>query len=149
MHAGYHQLFLAPLGSSPVYDGGGPGTLVSLTDNGTGMIVLTGSADGPVLLAIELYDVAVDSGTAWEVQEEVDLSIADALQLSSPTWTKLFEPVLEPRRPGLHRVRVCGRGRHTNPDLSVFEPTEHYLIQAWPSDTPAPRVILLDDGAGF
>lgn len=148
-YASYHQLFLAPLGTSPIYDGEDAGPLVAVTDGGTAVIVVTGCANGPVLIAIELIDADADISSGWEVQEEVDLTITGALHLSSPTWGTMFERVhVEPRRPGLHRLRVSGRGRHTNPDFSVFEPTEHYLIQAWPSETPAPRVVLLDDGAG-
>ncbi len=147
MYASVHQLLLAPLNVSPIFDGQDTGPLVSVTDNATALIILTGCADGPVRLTTELLAEPPSATDTWEVQESVSITISEPLHLSSPTWTEMHEPVLVPHSPGTHRVRVSARGRRHHYDQSVTEVSEHYLIQAWPQSQPEPRQTHGDDDA--
>lgn len=125
------QLLLAPLNVSPIFDGEDVGPLVAITDHGTALIILTGCVDGPVKVMTQMCpEPAPDPNHAWEVVEEVDLLIDDALYLSSPTWAELHTPVFQPATAGRHRIGVSGRGRNVAPGLSVFSTWEEYLIQA-------------------
>lgn len=145
--ASYHQVFLAPVGVSPIYDGRDSGPLISVTDDTTALIIITGCADGPVLMATRARQAPPPATDAdWEVQESVSIVITEPLRLSSPTWSELYEPVITPDKSGPHRVRVSARGRITNVDLSVATASEHYLIETWPEPVLRARETLRDDG---
>jgi hypothetical protein len=148
--ASYRQLFLAPPGVSPVYDGRDSGPLVSVTDDATALIVLTGCAGGPVGVVIDTGIVPPPPESAgWEVCEAVSIAVARPLHLTSPTWTGLIRPVIAATSPGPHRVRVSARGRGANVDLSVLTPSESYLIEVWPEAEMRPRETLRDDGVSL
>jgi hypothetical protein len=135
VYASYHQLFLAPVGVSPIFDSRDSGPLVSVTDNAAALIIVTGCADGPVLVTTRVTPgppSQVDAG--WEAQESVSIVIGEPLRLSSPTWTALHEPVITPSVPGPHRVRVSARGR-TGHAMRASRPP---LSTTWSRPGPSP-----------
>ena len=154
--ASYHQVFLAPMDTSPVYDEAAAGTLVCVVDDQTSLIVTTGCMDGPVRLTIRLHSARPSEQDAWEVREEASIRISEPLLTWSPIGVPLGaenfnRPVLTPLASGPHRVRVSGRGRGTRKDeyvSSTEAPTEHYLIEVWPEATLRERVTAFDDGNG-
>lgn len=154
--ASYHQFFLAPLGASPVYDGMDAGTLASVVDGGTALIVLTGCTDGIVHVTVSLEDAAPAPEDSWEVQEAVSLRMGAPLFSWAPTgdFTRAVDGnpwCLEPGKPGPHRVRVSARGRGENyaSYSHALPATEHYLIQIWPEERLRPRETMRDDGFGL
>lgn len=150
VYASYHQLFLAPVGVSPIYDGRDSGPLVSVTDDAAALIIVTGCADGPVLVTTRVTPGPPSGADAgWEAQESVSIAVGEPLRLSSPTWTALHEPVITPSVPGPHRVRVSARGRTGRVDASVETASEHYLVEAWPEPGLRARETLRDDGVGM
>lgn len=154
VEASYHQVFLAPFDTSPVYDGQDAGPLVSLvrvTDEDSALIVTTGCANGPVLVTIDLGTAPLPVDDTWEAQEEVSLVLRRPLHIWSPTWTGdpvTRTPVLTPTTPGPHRVRVSARGRRSHYDAVAFTVSEHYLVQAWPEPWLRPRETTRDDHPG-
>jgi hypothetical protein len=147
-HASYHQVFLAPLEAAPVYDGQDAGAVVSLVPvahDDVALIVTTGCADGPVHITIETGSAPLPVDDAWEVQEAVSLIIGKPLYISSPTWARVFDPVMSPTTPGPHRVRVSARGRTLDYDASATRSDEYYLIQAWPEPQLRPREAIRDN----
>lgn len=147
VQASYHQVFLAPLGAAPIFDGRDAGTLASLVQVGgdVALILTTGCADGPVLVTVETAAEQKPAEAGWEVQEAVSLVIGKPLYVSSPTWAKVFDPVISPAVPGPYRVRVSARGRTANYDTSTGSLDERYLVQAWPETRLRPREVSLDD----
>lgn len=154
--AAYHQFFLAPLDTTPVYDGRDTGPVAGVVEGGTALIVYTGCTDGTVHLTTSLEDASPPAEGSWEAQESVSIAIDTPLYIWGPTvdfprredggpW------VLEPRKPGPHRVRVSARGR--GDDYGEYRlaslPVEHYLIQLWPEASLRPRETMRDDGFGI
>lgn len=150
VHAGYHQIFLLPLESQPIFGEHVGGVLVGVACESRALILLTGCADGPVSIELRALtqEIAVDS-TGYDVAEAASLIIDEPLNMFGPTaeaggvWN-----VFEPQTPGPHRIRVQGLGRGLAPDLSVVTPVEKYLIEIWPEPDLRPFETTLDDGRG-
>lgn len=144
--ASYHQVHLAPLGSSPVFAGGDPSALI-VTDVSGSLIITTGIADGPVVMTFQegagpLGSLPTAPPAGWEMLAEVSVDIAEPLLVSSPTWAPVREPVIDPARPGLHRVRVLARGRGAEYDASVTEASEEFSVAYWREERPTPPLVL-------
>jgi len=137
--AAYHQLHLAPMNVSPIYDVNATPGLLQLADGGTSVIIETGIAMGAVTINIEQIDQApgqtlVSALEAWEDGAEATLQIAEPLYLSSLTIENgIFDPVIVPSRPGNHRIRVLARGRYSQKhDSGKNVAYEEYQVTAWP-----------------
>jgi hypothetical protein len=148
--AAYHQVFLSPFEIDPDWGDWERSRLLGISGR-SAVVISTGCAMGPVRVCVissdrspgPLSDAMVD----WEVGEEEDCWIEEAMIFSSPEEAfGIVEDVFVPARPGLHRVRLLARGRATNYDAVVREPTEHYEIRIWPADTPSPRLRVGNDG---
>lgn len=110
--------------------------MVVLCDGG--IAVLTGTAMGAVGLRVELYDEApplrtdgwdeVVEFTAWS--SEGELRILESSGFGPPEHF----PVLATRGEGGYRIRVHAKDRDSAFDRTAFEPLEHHLILAWPTD---------------
>lgn len=119
----------------------------SVFDAGNNLIsVHTGIASGPVEVTVERFDgdPLLESGTlptddsAWESIDEVTVpSQVDMcfITLNGEIIDSLGAFVAPPS--GARSFRVCARGRASNWDMIVDEPTERYLVQTWPSDGPS------------
>lgn len=152
--ASYHQVFLAPLNTTPIYDGRDIGPVLGVVDECTALILFTGCTDGIVHLTISLEDVPPLADDSWEVQESVSITIDTPLYIWSPTgaFTRRADGspwFLEPKKTGPHRVRVSARGRgEDNAEYTLTSP-EHFLIQIWPETSLHLRETLRDDGFGM
>jgi len=145
VNASYHQVFLAPMGSSPVFAAGGdPNGLLLVDPANHALIITTGLADGPVWLTVELASVPPSQPSTppeeWESLAEVSSELGEPLLVFSPLWTPVRSPVLTPDRPGLHRVRATARGRSIQVDLRTSTPTEEFVITVWPESEARPPV---------
>lgn len=133
----YSQVHLAPAEVSPIFDPSQPMTLAQVTDDGRGLIVVTGIAMGPILVDVATATVKAEVVTAWEELQVIEMHVTEPLFLSSPTiMDELYEPVFVPRNPGPHTVTVQARGRATQPDGTLSpndEPLEEFLIQFNPN----------------
>ncbi|MEV8505669.1 hypothetical protein AB0368_12695 [Actinoplanes sp. NPDC051475] len=109
------------------------------------MTIYVGASSGLVTVAVEPRTTppATTELDDWEEIGEGDLYadtgdvIVRALMDNPPDL-----PALTTHGPGNYRVRIHAKGRDLRTDLVAFEPTENYLIQAWPSPVPADAITI-------
>ncbi|MEV8183771.1 hypothetical protein [Specibacter sp. NPDC078692] len=152
--ASYHQFFLAPLDTTPVYDGRDTGPVAGVVDGGTALIVYTGCMDGVVHLTVSLADAPPPADDSWEVQETVSITIDAPLYIWAPTggFARRVDGdpwFLQPKKVGPHRFRVSARGRGEDYAEYTITSPEHFLIQVWPETSLRPRETARDDGFGL
>ena len=137
-----HMFYLADVGSVL----GPPLTF----DNGLacvrpgGIVVFTGISSGPVLVAVDARDTPPESLDIGDWEEVVEISThapVGRMVVSGVFSDAPPLPVLTTAGPGDYRVRLHARGRDSAVDLGVTEPTEDYLVIAWPAP-PAPEAIM-------
>lgn len=139
--ASYHQVHLAPMGSSPVFAGEDPMALALVDESQGALIIVTGIADGPVRMTIRDQPAepsAEETADGWDESAEVAIRIDEPLFISSPTWTPVREPAIDVVEPGVYRVRVDSRGRGTDYDGSTSTPSEEFRITFWPDREVGP-----------
>ncbi|HEY3604864.1 MAG TPA: hypothetical protein VGL04_09330 [Sporichthyaceae bacterium] len=152
VRAAYHQVFLSPEDAWPdLRSDWRPGWVVEV-DGDQGLILCTGCSHGPVEVSVRALDfvpadgldVAISGG--WEVGEERDCEIAEALFLTSPDPDGPPIEVFRPASPGLFRIRVLARGRAGDADQYVATPTERFEVTLWNVDAARPLERVGGDG---
>lgn len=154
VEASYHQFFLAPLDTTPIYDGRDTGPAVGVVDDNTALIVFTGCTDGNVHLSISLEEAPPPTEDSWEVQESVSITIDSPLYIWAPNgdFARRVDGspwFLEPKKSGPHRVRVSARGRGEDYAEYTLTSPEVFLIQIWAETSLLPRETVRDDGFGM
>lgn len=144
----FHLLNLAAADLSPVLDPARFKRLFVVMPEGSSLIVFTGCATGLVHVAVRALDEApgtLDDGLAgWEIAAEDDVVIDGDLYFL-PAFG-LGSVAFKVQTPGLHRVRVCARGRAAHYDAAVDDSQEKYEISFWPSAARLGRSMVGDDG---
>ena len=80
--AGYHQIFLTPFGSQPLFGEHTGGVLLGVAPDRRALIIMTGCADGPVSIELRNLDEEPPAPPgSFEVQESVSLIIDESLCL--------------------------------------------------------------------
>lgn len=135
--ADHHQVIVgAP--TAETYEPLETGSVIEVGPNF--VTVMTGIAYGPVFVTIDVLTAAppIEVGEPpWEAVEEATIKITKSIYVIDLAGAKSsdFDRVAVKR--GLHRFRVAARGRDDRWDMDVTEPTEHYLVQIWPTTQPA------------
>lgn len=119
-------------------------------------LIRTGVHSGQVHLTVDILDQEPDSiaftagSQPWDEIIEVSVSapsgelrIGDLDYLGSKDY-----PVLSPGGPGSYRVRVQAVGRDYNPDESVPQSRERYLISVWPAPSAREWIVRATDKSG-
>jgi hypothetical protein len=99
--ADYHQLYLAPAETYPVFDPARPDDLVQVAPDRRSLIIVTGIAMGPVTLDVDLLDAPDDDAGADGTEKSAGALIIDQpLYLLAPTIdTGVSAPVFSPHTP--------------------------------------------------
>ncbi|MGX2997390.1 hypothetical protein JNUCC64_24530 [Streptomyces sp. JNUCC 64] len=107
-----------------------------------GAWILTGIHTGSVTVRAENHPDAppVDPGP-WEEIVEASVHSPDGEMSVDPGYVVGDPPYLASRGTGWYRLRVYAHGRGLNPDGVNAEPAERYLIQSWPRDWTAQRIL--------
>lgn len=102
------------------------------------VFIVTGINMGPVIVDVEPREARPPGDTTeWE-----DIAEFTARRVAGTPLTvhgEMEQPPadatdLSPGDAAFVRIRVSARGRDLQYDLAVSEPSEHYLVQAWPAD---------------
>ncbi|MGB6183307.1 MAG: transposase [Rhodococcus sp. (in: high G+C Gram-positive bacteria)] len=114
--------------------------------------VMTGIAYGPVNVTVDELDGdpgEPDPDSEWDVVEQATVKVTTSFRvLTLGGDTVKGMPALSIVK-GLNMFRVSARGRDSNWDLTVTDPTEAYLIQIWKADKPAPMRRLRKNDAAW
>ena len=137
--ADYHQLYLAPAETFPVFDPAQADALVQVAPDRRSLIIVTGIAMGPVTLDVDLVDPPGDdhehAGTAGVDRTEQAIGallIDEPLYLLAPTIdTGVPDPVFRPPHPGTYSFSITTLDRSRHYDHFVEEPVESYKILFW------------------
>ncbi|MFD3424473.1 transposase [Nocardia fluminea] len=137
-----HHQFVIGAATAETYEPAESGSVMEVGKNF--VTIRTGIAYGPALLTVVVLDSAPtdDASPQWEVIEEADLQITQAVHVLGldGARTQGFDRV--PVRRGRYRCRVSGHGRDEQWDLEVSNPSESYLVQFWKVARPMPMVRL-------
>jgi hypothetical protein len=132
--ADYHQLYLAPAETYPVFDPTRPNDLVQVAPDRRSLIIVTGIAMGPVTLDVDLTDGTDDAGADATARATGTLIIEQPLYLLAPTIdTGVPEPVFTPAHTGSYAFSITATDRNRYFDQFVQEPVESYHIHLWAS----------------
>jgi len=130
--ADYHQVYLAPAETYPVFDPARPDDLVQVAPDRRSLIIVTGIAMGPITLDVDLLDAPEDAGVEATQQATGALIIDQPLYLLAPTIdTGVPDPVFAPPHAGTYAFRITATDRTTYYDQFVREPVEFYRIHFW------------------
>lgn len=142
----YHSFLI----SGPEIDPTATYTQGSVFDAGDNLVsVHTGIASGPVAVVIERFDgdPLLETGvppidlSEWENVDEVTVPCRTDMWVITLDGEIVSEfGVFEPSASSTRTFRIAVRGRASNWDLIVDEPTEDYLIQTW-STSSSPSMI--------
>ena len=119
-----------------------------------GIVVFTGISSGPVFVIVDARDTPPESIELadWEEVVEVSTHASVGRMVVSGVFSDAPPlPVLTTAGPGDYRVRLHARGRDRAVDLGVIEPTEDYLVIAWPAPLAPEAIMKRSDqyGAGL
>jgi hypothetical protein len=131
----YHQFWITEDDDLPTDVGDDGFGLVRLHPGAAA--VRTGIASGPAGLRVELHRAAPPLHVeGWDDAVEFTLwSLEGNLHVKAlMDWPPEGVPLLAHAGEGAYRIRVHVKGRDNAYDLTVFEPTEQYLIQVWPTE---------------
>lgn len=106
-------------------------------------VIFTGASSGVVTVGVQVRQDPPDGAgiEGWDEVIEVSLeAMAGSVTVATPMADAPDLPVLISTGPGHYRIRVHARGRDTAPDVVAFEPSEEYLLTAWPGQ-PAPEAV--------
>ncbi|WP_420879164.1 transposase [Rhodococcus sp. (in: high G+C Gram-positive bacteria)] len=132
-----HHQFVLGSPTAETYEPAATGSVIEVGPNF--VTVMTGIAYGPASLTVEIVDdePAFDADQCvWDVVEEATVKVTKDFHVIALGGEKLPDFDKIAIRRGLYRFRVSGRGRDTNWDLSVDDPTEEYLVQVWRVNRP-------------
>jgi hypothetical protein len=131
--ADYHQIYLAPAETYPVFDPTRPDDLVQVAPDRRSLIIVTGIAMGPINVDIDLLDDPDTGAGADEAQRATGTLILDqSLYLLAPTIdTGVPDPVFTPPHTGTYAFSISATHRGVLYDQFVQEPTESYRIRLW------------------
>lgn len=126
----HHQFFLCAMDADP--------TSVSsrgdVFDSGDNLVAVhTGIASGPAQISLSaLMEPAADDFDSWDNVNQATLAVNQPLVvLTTLGDVESALGTVETPHAGYLTVRVSVRGRATNWDLNVEEPSEEYLIETW------------------
>jgi len=136
--ADYHQVYLAPAETYPVFDPARPDDLVQVAPDQRSLIIVTGIAMGPITLDVDLLDTPENAGVEETQQATGVLIIDQPLYLLAPTIdTGVPDPVFPPPNAGTYAFRITVSDRTTHFDQFVQEPVEFYRIHLWSPQSPS------------
>jgi hypothetical protein len=135
--ADYHQVYLAPAETYPVFDPARPDDLVQVAPDRRSLIIVTGIAMGPITLDVDLVDVPDDGAGADGTEQSAGALILDQpLYLLAPTIdTGVPDPIFTPPHAGTYAFRITATDRKKFFDQFVEEPVEFYRIHLWAVQT--------------
>jgi hypothetical protein len=133
--ADYHQLYLAPAETYPVFDPARADDLVQLAPDRRSLIIITGIAMGPVTLDVDLVDTPHEDAGADGTETAAGALIIDQpLYLLAPTIdTGVPDPVFTPPHAGTYAFTITTTDRRRYYDQFVEEPVESYTIHLRPT----------------
>ncbi|MFD5557663.1 hypothetical protein ACFWIA_27960 [Streptomyces sp. NPDC127068] len=107
-----------------------------------GAWIRTGIHTGRVTVRTEMHSAAPPGDTGpWEEIVEASVHSPGGAMFVDPGYVAGELPYLASGGPGWYRLRVHAHGRGLNPDGVSTDPTERYLIQAWPQDWSPQQVL--------